>query len=77
VKISLCHIWLGVERSKNRGWGGLRRGFFRLFGISPSRCSVRRTVSGLAGRNSTRLNHWEIRRMPNVGCDRLTSVILA
>ena len=58
VKMSLCHIWLGVARSKKRGFlAGLRLGLRRGFCSSASRCNVRRTVSALTGKNKTRRNH--------------------
>jgi hypothetical protein len=73
--MSLCHSWLGFDRSKKRGLGGLRGVFFFAFGISPCRCSVFRTVSGLAFTNSARLSHWLIRFTPKLGCCRFTSAI--
>ena len=74
--MSDCHIWFGVVRSKNRGLGGfffIRRGL--VLGSSSCRCSVRRTVSGLAGRNRVRFSHWAIRRTPKPGCCVFTSTI--
>jgi hypothetical protein len=57
-KISLCQSWFGVDRSKKRGFEGLR-GDFRFTGaISFSRCSVRLTVSRLTGRKSIRFRKW-------------------
>jgi hypothetical protein len=73
--MSLCQSWLGVLRSKKRGFGGLRGGFFFVFRISPSRCNATRTVSGLAFTNSIRRSHWLIRFTPNDGCCRFTSTI--
>ena len=74
-KMSLCHIWFGVLRSKNRGFDGLRFGFFFTSGIRFAACSVRRTVSGLAGRKNIRLSNWEIRFTPKAGFASLTATI--
>jgi hypothetical protein len=49
-KISLCHIWLGVARSKKRGFDGLDGVFFFRGLMSFARCRVFRTVSGLVVR---------------------------
>jgi len=68
VKMSDCHIWLGVARSKNRGLGGFFGGFFFDFGSSRFCCNVRRTVSWLPGRNNIRRNTWAIRFTPKCGC---------
>ena len=76
-KISLCHIWLGVLRSKKRGFDGLDGVFFFLGVISFSRCRVLRTVSGLADKWNIRRKVCEMRLMPKVGCLRLSAVISA
>jgi hypothetical protein len=55
--MSDCHSWFGVARSKNRGLGGLRFGLRRAESSSWFARNVRRTVSGLAGKNKTRRNH--------------------
>ena len=55
-KMSLCHIWLGVARSKKRGLEGLRFGRFGVVVMSSSLCSVWRTVSGLASIRNQRRN---------------------
>jgi hypothetical protein len=73
--MSVCQSWFGVERSKNRGrvifrWRFLTGGFMR-----EERCSVFRTVSGLALRKNTLLKSWDIRLMPNSGFAFLISTI--
>src|SRR5208337_1133366 len=73
VKISVCHIWLGVERSKKRGWGGLRWGLRLGFLSNCCSCNVRRTVSRLTGRNNTRRRNWLIFLIPISGWRRLSS----
>jgi hypothetical protein len=55
---------LGVDRSKNRGFAGLRLGLRFGFSIMSACFSVRRTVSWLAGRKQTRRKSCEIRRTP-------------
>lgn len=74
--MSVCHIWLGVARSKKRGRTTLRRGLGGLSIIS-SLCSVRRTVSELALRKKTRLSSWEMRLIPRVGSSFFSSMILS
>lgn len=73
--MSLCHIWLGVLRSKKRGFAGLRRVFFFTTGIRSLATSVRRTIFVLAGRKNIRRSNCEIRFTPNSGFARLTSTI--
>ncbi len=73
--MSLCHIWLGVLRSKKRGFEGLRGDLRLAVGISRCACSVRLTVSALVGRNKARFSHCAIRLTPKVGFARLTSTI--
>jgi len=75
--MSLCHIWFGVLRSKNRGFEGLRGARFFTTGINCRACSVRRTVVALAGRKNIRRNNCEIRLTPNSGFARLTSTIFS
>ena len=68
VNKSLCQSWLGVARSKNRGLGRFRRRFCCGGGNGTAAwCSVRLTVSGLAGRKSDRCSHCAIRRTPKAG----------
>ena len=74
--MSLCHIWLGVLRSKKRGFAGLRRVFF-FTGISCLATSVRRTIVVLAGRKNIRRSNCEIRFTPKSGFARLTSTIFS
>lgn len=62
--MSLCHIWLGVARSKNRGLPGLRLGRRTTGSMSSSLCKARRTVSGLACMKNQRLSTWAIRLTP-------------
>jgi hypothetical protein len=73
--MSLCHIWLGVLRSKKRGFDGLDRVFFLRGLMSFSRCRVFRTVSGLVGRWKRRLNVCAMRLTPKAGCSRLSVTI--
>ena len=75
--MSLCHIWLGVERSKRRGGGlgFLRAGFCRV--ANPAACKCWRTVSGLALRQKKRRRICEIRLAPCRGSARFSSVIFA
>ncbi len=75
--MSLCHIWLGVARSKKRGLDGLLGVRFLRGGISFSRCSVLRTVSGLAGRWNSRRKVCAMRLIPKAGCLRLRATISA
>ena len=73
--MSACQSWFGVERSKNRGFGGAfgaRTGFGSL---SPRSRSVARTVSGLAGRWNQRRSVCEIRFAPRDGSSRFSSTI--
>jgi hypothetical protein len=75
--MSLCHIWLGVDRSKRRagGWG-----FLCAFGLgvaSPAVFRCWRTVSGLALRKNTRRRICEIRRTPCPGSSFFSCVIFA
>jgi len=63
VNRSLCHIWLGVARSKKRGRVRLRRAFGGR-SINPASCKRRRTVSGLAGRKNSRRSVLAIRFTP-------------
>jgi hypothetical protein len=75
--MSLCHIWLGVDRSKRRG-GAF--GFLRAFGlgaVSPVSFRCWRTVSGLALRLKNRLNICEIRLAPCSGSACFSSVIFS
>lgn len=74
-KMSLCHIWLGVARSKKRGFDGLPGVFFFAGVMSFSRCSVRRTVSALAGRWKILRRVCAMRRIPNDGCFLLSAAI--
>jgi len=71
--MSVCHNWLGVERSKKRGLGGLRRGLGRGFLSSCCSCKVRRTVSRLTGKNHIRRRNWLIFLIPISGWRRLSS----
>ena len=75
--MSVCHIWLGVARSKKRGRVILRclRGGRSV--INSASCSRCRTVSGLAGKKKHRRNTWLMRLMPNVGFSCLSSMILS
>ncbi|MEI7881597.1 MAG: hypothetical protein WCI95_12050 [bacterium] len=75
--MSLCHIWFGVLRSKKRGLEGLRGGLFFTTGISAFACSVRLTVSALAGTKNIRLSNCEIRLTPKSGFAFFTSTIFA
>jgi len=72
-KMSLCHSWFGVERSKNRGF----EGFFgtRTFtgGTSFASCSARLTAFGLAGSRWNRLSIAASRRDPKIGFSFLSS----
>lgn len=73
--MSLCHIWFGVLRSKNRGFEGLRRGFFLAFTISDSFVKTRRTVSGDACIQKKRFNACAIRFTPWTGCSCFNATI--
>jgi len=75
--MSLCHIWFGVARSKNRGRVRLRRPFARSLFMSPASCSRVRTVSGLPGSQNIRRNTWAIRFTPQLGSAFLSSTIRA
>gem|GEM_PF-860568 len=77
VKISVCHIWLGEERSKKRGRGGLRWGLRRGCLSNCCSCKVRRTVSWLTGRNNMRRRNWLIFLIPKSGWCRLSSTTCA
>lgn len=75
VKMSDCHIWLGVARSKKRGRVMLRRlGVGALF-INCASCNRVRTVSGLASKKKSRRSHWEMRFTPKEGFSFLISRI--
>lgn len=67
MKISDCHIWLGVARSKKRGRVRLRRLGEGGAEASPAWRSRCRTVSALAGRKNNRRSHCEMRLTPKVG----------
>ncbi len=73
--MSLCHIWFGVERSKKRGFEGLRFGLAFTVGINCCACNVRRTVSALAGTKNSRRSNCEMRFTPKPGFAFLTSTI--
>lgn len=75
--MSVCHIWFGVARSKNRGRVRLRRPFARSLFISPASCSRVRTVSGLPGSQNIRRNTCAIRFTPQLGSAFLSSTIRA
>ena len=77
VVMSLCHIWLGVARSKNRGRVRLRRRGEGPGGISPSRCNRARTVSALAGNRNIRRRNCAIRLTPKSGCCCLSWTIFS
>ena len=67
--MSLCHIWLGVARSKNRGRVTFRRCLAGVGGsISFAVCSVCRTVSLLTPRQNQRFSVSVIRCTPKSGC---------
>lgn len=75
--MSVCHIWLGVARSKKRG-----RTMFRFLGgavggINCASCNRWRTVSALAGRKNHRRNNWLIRLIPKPGFSFLSSRIFS
>ena len=75
VKISLCHIWFGVARSKNRGLPGFRCRFPFGGSISDSAARVLRTVDGLAGSKNQRFSTSAIRLTPHHGLARFNSTI--
>jgi len=77
VKMSVCHIWFGVARSKNRGRVRLRRPFARSLFISPASCNRVRTVSGLPGSQNIRRSTWAILFTPQLGSAFLSSTIRA
>jgi hypothetical protein len=77
VKISPCHNWFGVDRSKKRGLVMFAECFFREGTIKDSSLSVRRTVSGEALRKKTRFNKWDIRWTPKNGSLFLISTIFS
>ncbi len=75
MKMSLCHSWLGVLRSKNLGFATLR--FLGSFGgtISPASCRVERTFSLPPGSPRNENSVSAIRRTPKEGFSRLSSTI--
>jgi len=77
VKMSVCHIWFGVARSKNRGRVRLRRPFARSLFISPASCNRVRTVSGLPGSQNILRSTWAIRFTPQLGSAFFSSTIRA
>jgi len=76
VKMSLCHIWFGVARSKNRGRVRFLRALGGLSIISAS-WSVRRTVSALACRKNRRFSESDIRFTPYQRWLRFSSTIFS
>jgi hypothetical protein len=77
MKMSLCHIWFGVLRSKSRGLAGFFFGLGFLDVISSVRCRVLRTVSGLAGRWKIRRKVCAMRLTPKAGWLRFSLAISA
>ena len=75
--MSLCHIWLGVDRSNRRS--GFLAGFRAFFlGVAnPVACNWRRTVFGLAFRKNSRRSICEIRFAPCPGFSRFNAVIFS
>ena len=74
--MSVCHIWLGVARSKKRGRTKLRRAL-RLSVMRSASWSVFLTVSGLASRKNQRRRPSAIFFTPKKGFPRFISRILS
>src|SRR5512137_452667 len=75
--MSLCHNWLGVLRSKNRGVPGFLGAFLFCGLVSCAVARVLCTVALLAGSRKNRLSISEILRLPKLGLDFFTSRILS